>query len=94
VTETSDDGVLTKDEAETGTLTVEPLGVVTTWVTYGELNPGVKMVLVPPLAVVTVSETGDGTWRVATDPLGVITGIEVSLDGMVVVVVPPDGVRT
>jgi hypothetical protein len=46
------------------------------------------------LAVVTVSETGDGTWRVATDPLGVITGIEVSLDGMVVVVVPPDGVRT
>jgi hypothetical protein len=43
---------------------------------------------------VTVSETGDGTWRVATDPLGVMTGIEVSLDGMVVVVVPPDGVRT
>jgi hypothetical protein len=52
------------------------------------------MVLVPPLAVVTVSETGDGTWRVATDPLEVTTWIEVSLAGTEVVVVPPAGVRT
>jgi hypothetical protein len=41
VTDTSADGVLTKDEAETGTVTVAPPEVLTTWVTYGELNPGV-----------------------------------------------------
>jgi hypothetical protein len=38
--------------------------------------------------------TGDGRWRVATDPLGVTIGTEVSVAGTVVVVVPPDGVRT
>jgi hypothetical protein len=60
VTEDSVDGVLTMDEAETGTVKVEPLGVVTTWVTYGELNPGVETVTVDPPEVVMVSETGDG----------------------------------
>jgi hypothetical protein len=52
------------------------------------------MVTVSPLAVVTVSETGVGTWRVAVDPPEVTTVTEVSLTGTVVVVVPPDGVKT
>jgi hypothetical protein len=42
-------------------------------VTYGELNPGVEMVRVPPYWVVTVSVTGDGRWRVAVEPLEVTT---------------------
>jgi len=41
VTSDSDDGVETNDEAETGTETVDPDGVVTTWVTYGDEKPAV-----------------------------------------------------
>jgi riboflavin synthase alpha subunit len=44
--------------------------------------------------VVTVSVTGDGRWRVATDPLEVTTETWESLGGTVVVVVPPAEVRT
>jgi hypothetical protein len=94
VTDDSASGVLTTDEAETGTVTVAPLGVVTTWVTYGELNPGVETVTVAPYGVVTVSVTGDGRWRVAVDPLEVTTWTEVSLGATVSVVVPPETVRT
>jgi predicted secreted protein len=52
------------------------------------------MVSVAPDGVVTVSETGDGRWRVAVLPLGVTTVTEVSETGTVVVVVPPFEVRT
>jgi hypothetical protein len=52
--------VLTIDEAETGTVKVDPPEVETTWVTYGELNPGVETVTVDPPEVVMVSVTGDG----------------------------------
>jgi hypothetical protein len=38
--------------------------------------------------------TGDGRWRVATDPDGVTIWTEESESGMEVVVVPPDGVKT
>jgi hypothetical protein len=40
------------------------------------------MVVVDPDGVVTVSETGDGTWRVAVDPDGVTTETEVSETGI------------
>jgi hypothetical protein len=51
-------------------------------------------VVVPPLEVVTVSETGDGMWRVAEPPDGVWTVTEDWLIETVSVVVPPAGVRT
>jgi hypothetical protein len=41
LTETSDDGVETNDEAETGREMVAPCGVVRTSVTYGDETPGV-----------------------------------------------------
>jgi hypothetical protein len=41
-----------------------------------------------------VWETGDGRWRVAVLPPEVTIVTDESDDGMVVVVVPPDGVRT
>jgi hypothetical protein len=84
-----DDGVLTKDEV--GTTTVTPDSV-----TYGVLNAGagVYTVSVEPDGVVIVSEIGLGRWRVAELPPEVSMEIEVTVDGMVVVVVPPDGVMT
>jgi len=39
-------------------------------------------VVVPPDGVVYTSVTGDGRWRVATDPDGVTIGTEVSVAGM------------
>jgi hypothetical protein len=41
-----------------------------------------------------VSETGLGRWRVAVEPDGVTMVRVESLAGTLVVVVPPDGVRT
>jgi len=69
----SADGVETNDEAETGTETVEPDGVVTTSVTYGAEVPGVVTVKVDPETVVMVSVTGVGRWTVAVAPDGVTT---------------------
>jgi hypothetical protein len=40
------------------------------------------------------SETGEGRWRVATEPLEVTTWTVVSDGATVVVVVPPDEVKT
>jgi len=51
-------------------------------------------VVVEPPGVVTVSETGDGTWRVAVEPPEVTTETVVSETGTVVVVVPPYEVKT
>lgn len=56
---------LMNDERATGALTIEPDGVVMTSVTYGVDDPGVEMVDQPPLAVVTTTVSGDGTWTVA-----------------------------
>jgi hypothetical protein len=55
---------------------------------------GVNTVVVPPLTVVTVVETGAGRKTVAIDPDEVTTSTEVEVDEMVSVVVPPDGVKT
>jgi hypothetical protein len=41
LTETSDDGVETNDEAITGIEAYSPLAVLTCWVAYGELKAGV-----------------------------------------------------
>jgi len=94
VTADSADGVLTKVEAETGTVTVDPPVVVTTSVTYGDEKAGVVMVTVDPPVVVTVSVTGDGRWRVAVEPLGVTTVTVDSETETVSVVVPPFEVKT
>jgi hypothetical protein len=94
LTDETEDGVdEITDETGTGTLVVDPPEVVTTWVTYGDENPGVVTVRVEPCGVVMVSVTGVGKWRVATDPLEVTTETEVSLGATVVVVVPPLEVR-
>lgn len=50
--------------------------------------------MVDPDGVVMTSETGEGRWRVATEPLEVTTWTVVSDGATVVVVVPPDEVKT